>query len=184
MKLYFASSNRKKILELSKALKNQLISVPLDFHEIQTTELRELVKYKIQKAHQMIQAPVIVEDTSLYFEAWNELPGPLIKWFLNNFSLEGIVQALSPFENKFANAVSCLGFTTDGKKIYYFEEKLKGKIVNPRGSRIFGWDSIFEPIGHKLTFGEMTYDKKILISPRGKVASKFKHFLKQQVKQK
>lgn len=33
-----------------------------------------------------------MEDTSLYLEGLNGLPGPLIKWFLQKIGLEGIVQ--------------------------------------------------------------------------------------------
>ena len=87
----------------------------MDLQEIQTTDLRELVTNKLQQAYEKLQAPVIVEDTSLYFEAWNELPGPFVKWFLECLGLAGMVRALSTFEDKSALAVCCLGFTIDGK---------------------------------------------------------------------
>ena len=72
---------------------------------------------------------MIVEDTSLYFNAWNKLPGPLIKWFLEGMGLEGLVKALSPFEDKSAHAVCCLALTDDGKNIHFFEGKMNGLIV-------------------------------------------------------
>jgi inosine triphosphate pyrophosphatase len=184
LKLHFATSNSNKLQELSTLLEHELISVPLDLEEIQTTDLHELMKFKLYQAYEELHAPVIVEDTSLYFDAWNELPGPLIKWFLAGMGLEGIVQSLSPFEDKSAQAVCCLAFTDDGKTMHFFEGKLKGLIVEPRGSRNFGWDAIFQAAGQQQTFGEMSAEEKNRISPRGKAAAEFKQFLRLQAAQR
>ncbi len=184
LNLHFVTSNNNKLRELSALLDYQLISVPMDLQEIQTADLRELIKNKLQQAYEKLQAPVIVEDTSLYFDAWNELPGPFVKWFLENMGLAGMLSALSTFEDKSAQAVCCLGFTLDGKTMHFFEGKVKGLIVEPRGSRNFGWDAIFQPSGQQQTFGEKTAEEKYRISARGKAAAKFKHFLKLKVKQK
>ena len=184
LKLHFATSNSNKLQELSTLLEHELISVPLDLEEIQTTDLNELMKFKLYQAYEELHAPVIVEDTSLYFDAWNELPGPLIKWFLAGMGLEGIVQSLSQFEDKSAQAVCCLAFTDDGKTMHFFEGKLKGLIVEPRGSRNFGWDAIFQAAGQQQTFGEMSVEEKNRISPRGKAAAVFKQFLRLRAAQR
>ena len=178
MKLHFATSNTNKLRELSTLLEHELISVPLELQEIQTTDLHELLKFKLQQAYKELHAPVIVEDTSIYFDAWNELPGPLVKWFLAGMGLEGIVQALSQFEDKSAQAVCCLAFTDDGKNMHFFEGKMKGLIVEPIGSRTFGWDAIFQATGQQQTFGEMSIKEKNHISPRGIAAGEFKQFLR------
>ena len=151
--------------------------------EIQTTDLDELVNFKLRQAYEDVQAPVIVEDTSLYFEAWNELPGPLVKFFLKNIGLSGMVRSLDEFNNNSASAACCFGFTKDGKIMHLFEGKVKGNIVEPRGSHHFGWDAIFLPAGYQRTFGEMSSQEKNQISPRGAAARKFKHFLTLQAKQ-
>ena len=161
----------------------RLIPLELDLQEIQTDNLQELVKHKLEQAYERIQAPVIVEDTSLYFKAWNKLPGPFVKWFLENLGLAGMVSALSQFKDKSALAVCCLGYTNNGKSMHLFEGKVIGVIVKPRGSLNFGWDAIFQPSGLLQTFGEMTQQEKLNVSPRGKAASKFKHFLTQMAKQ-
>ena len=111
MKLHFVTSNPNKFRELSELLEFKLSPVELDLQEIQTTDLHELVKFKINQAYEHVQAPVIVEDTSLYFEAWNELPGPLVKFFLKNLGVSGMVKALDEFNNNSASSACCLGFT-------------------------------------------------------------------------
>ena len=181
MNLHFATSNPNKLSELSELLEYRLTLLELDLQEIQTTDLQELVKHKLKQAYEYIHAPVIVEDTSLYFKAWKELPGPLVKWFIENLGLTGMVSALSQFKDKSAKAVCCLGYTNNGKSMYLFEGKVKGIIVKPRGSLNFGWDSIFQPAGHQQTFGEMTPEEKHRLSPRGIAAAKFKNFLKRTV---
>ena len=95
-----------------------------------------------------------------------------------------MVRALDEFNNNSARATSCLGFTKDGKSIHLFEGKVKGNIVEPRGSQHFGWDAIFLPTGYQRTFGEMSSQEKHKISPRGAAAKKFKDFLILEVKQK
>ena len=56
--------------------------------------------------------------------------------------------------------------------------------VEPRGSRNFGWDAIFQAAGQQQTFGEMSAEEKNRISPRGKAAAEFKQFLRLQAKQR
>ena len=181
--LHFATSNLKKFKELSELLQYRLTPLELDLQEIQTDDLQELVKHKLEQAYEHIQAPVIVEDTTLYFKAWNKLPGPFIKWFLDNLGLAGMVSALYQFKDKAAQAICCLGYTNNGKSLYLFEGKVKGVIVEPRGSLNFGWDAIFQPSGLQQTFGEMTQQEKNHTSPRGKAAAKFKNFLTKSAKQ-
>jgi len=184
LSLHFVTSNHNKFQELSELLECNLYRFELNLQEIQTTDLHELVKFKLRQAYEHVQGPVIVEDTSLYFEAWNELPGPLVKFFLKNIGLSGMVRALDEFNNNSASAACCLGFTKDGKSIHLFEAKVKGHIVEPRGSQRFGWDSIFLPAGYQRTFGEMSSQEKHQFSPRGLAAKKFKGFLTLKARQK
>jgi len=184
LNLHFVTSNPNKFRELSELLECKLSLIELDLEEIQTTDLHELVKFKLRHAYKRVQTPVIVEDTSLYFEAWNELPGPLVKFFLKNIGLCGMVRALDEFSNNSASATCCLGFTKDGKIMHFFEGTVKGNIVEPRGSQHFGWDAIFLPAGYQRTFGEMSSMEKHQISPRGVATKKFKNFLALQAKQK
>ena len=184
MNLHFVTSNPNKFQELSELLDCNLFRIELDLKEIQTTDLYELVKFKLCQAYEHVEVPVIVEDTSLYFDAWNELPGPLVKFFLKNLGVSGMVRALDEFNNNSASAACCLGFTKDGEIMQLFEGKVKGNIVEPRGSQHFGWDSIFMPVEYQQTFGEMSSQEKHQISPRGAAAKKFNGFLKPQAKQK
>lgn len=52
-----------------------------------------------------------------------------------------------------------------------FEGKVFGRIVAARGENGFGYDAIFQPDGHKQTFGEMAADTKHAMSHRAEAFS-------------
>ena len=155
----------------------------LEFQGIHKTDLHELVKFKIRKANEYLQAPVIVEDTSLYFIAWNELPRPLVKFFLKNLGLSGMVRALDEFNNNSACAICCLGFTKDGERMQLFEGIIKGVVVNQEVHNILDGTQFSSPKDTNRHL-ERFPQKKHQISPRSLAAKKFNHFLTLQAKQK
>lgn len=56
-------------------------------------------------------------------------------------------------------SVLCLSFP-DGSH-HFFRGEVKGQIVwPPRGEKGFGYDPMFQPEGHDITFGEMTAEEK------------------------
>lgn len=174
--VYFVTSNPNKLQEFKKVLPISIENIDLDLDEIQTTNLEVLLQHKLKQAYQKVKASVLVEDTALYFNAWHRLPGPFIKWFLQEQGLENLVKALSPFEDKTAKAVCLLGYT-DGQTIQLFEGSITGKIVMPRGENGFGWDSIFQPEDAEKTLGEMSSEQKNNISMRHEASEKLKQFL-------
>ena len=173
--LQFVSSNPNKARELEKILQIPIQMNPLELTEIQTDDLTELVIHKARNAFKLSPSPLLVEDTSLYFEHWSNLPGPFIKWFIKSLTLEKLVELLSQGENFRARAVCVLAFTSDGEKVHCFEGEVLGEIVAPRGDHGFGWDSIFQPNGSRKTFGEMTFTEKQSFSMREKAALAVKH---------
>lgn len=46
----------------------------IDLDEIQSLDLREIVEHKVRQAFEKTGKPVLVEDTSLRFEALGNLP--------------------------------------------------------------------------------------------------------------
>ncbi|MBF0287179.1 MAG: RdgB/HAM1 family non-canonical purine NTP pyrophosphatase [SAR324 cluster bacterium] len=177
--VYFVTSNQNKLQEVRELLNIPVENVNLELEEIQGTDLEEILRHKVQCAYGIVQFPIIVEDVALFFNAWNALPGPLIKWFLRELGVEKLVHALSCFEEKAAKAVCALGYT-DGQAIHIFQGSVKGKIVSPRGDNGFGWDCIFQPEGSLLTYGEMTSAEKNKVSIRRQALDQFRAFLEKR----
>ena len=78
----FVTGNAFKADQVGWHLDMPLAHQKVDVDEIQSLDLAEVVRHKAMGAYKIIKTPVLVEDTSLTFESLGRLPGPLIKWFL------------------------------------------------------------------------------------------------------
>lgn len=84
VKIRFLSANPFKIAEVTQILEPQgieAVAVNHKIDEIQTTDVRALLRDKAIKAYQHIGRPLFVEHTGLYTEALNEFPGGLTQVF-------------------------------------------------------------------------------------------------------
>ncbi|CDR96373.1 Ham1 family protein, putative [Babesia bigemina] len=59
---------------------------------------REIVERKAKEAYAMLNEPLFVEDVSLFFNAFNGLPGPYVKDFLTSMGPQGMYRMLADFE--------------------------------------------------------------------------------------
>ena len=93
-------------------------------------------------------------------------------------NLEKIISA-SNSKNKFeAFFQTTISLSIDCDKNIFFTGKIFGEISKSiRGVGGFGYDPIFIPSGHKLTFAEMGIEKKNLISHRAIAIDKLKNYL-------
>ncbi|MCA9355548.1 RdgB/HAM1 family non-canonical purine NTP pyrophosphatase [Candidatus Kaiserbacteria bacterium] len=166
-KITFITGNENKLKEARAILKDFVIeNKKLDLPEIQEIDAGKIIEAKLRQAYESEKATYIVEDTSLYIEALNGLPGPLIKWFLETIGTVGIYELASKYDNQVAYTSCMIGYIDEKGRTDFFEGRVKGKIVEPRGKTNFGWDPIFLPDGHEKTFAEMTEEEKNATSHR------------------
>ncbi|MEY4723178.1 MAG: RdgB/HAM1 family non-canonical purine pyrophosphatase [Candidatus Parcubacteria bacterium] len=143
-------------------------SVSLDLPELQAISVADVVREKARAAFAVLGEPVLVEDTGLSFDAWNGLPGALIKWFLETVGNAGILRMLESESNRNASAVSRLCWF-DGHDFHEFEGVVRGRVTTDlRGTGGFGWDALFIPEGHDVSFAEMTSEEKNSVSMRAR----------------
>jgi XTP/dITP diphosphohydrolase len=72
-------------------------------------------------------------------------------------------------EQRRAHFVSALCVAWPDHHLEEFEGRVDGILVwPPRGDKGFGYDPLFRPDGHDLTFGEMTGEDKHGLPPKGK----------------
>lgn len=174
--IYFITGNKDKFKEIQSILEN-VEQFEIDLDEIQEIDAKEIIKNKLQEALKHKQENFIVEDTSLYLDCLNGLPGPLIKWFLKTIGNQGLYDITQKLGNSSAQAKTIIGYADKNGKINFFEGILTGKIVSPIGENGFGWDNIFMPETHDKTFGQMTIQEKNEISMRRNALNKLKEFL-------
>ncbi len=172
--LYFITGNKGKYEEVKSILGN-VEQLEMDLPEIQSIDAHEIIRVKLLEAKKHGKGEYIVEDTSLYMDCLNGLPGPLIKWFLKTMGNDGLYKIADKMNDYRAEARTIVGYSS-GNEIKFFEGSLKGKITEPKGTG-FGWDPIFRPDGFEKTFGEMTKEEKNRISMRRLALNKLKEFI-------
>ncbi|HUW21324.1 MAG TPA: non-canonical purine NTP pyrophosphatase [Candidatus Bathyarchaeia archaeon] len=165
MPLYFITGNKGKFEEV-KALIPRVKQLDIDLPEIQDIDAKKIISEKLKAVLKYHQGEFFVEDTSLYFDCLNGLPGPLIKWFLETIGNEGLFSITDKFKNYRAVAKTIIGYAKDKANISFYEGVLKGSVTAPRGKSGFGWDPIFQPEGQEKTFAEMSQEEKNLLSMR------------------
>ncbi|MBL8149414.1 MAG: RdgB/HAM1 family non-canonical purine NTP pyrophosphatase [Blastocatellia bacterium] len=176
-KLYFLTGNSNKVREAQEILGIEIEQVAIDLDEPQTVEVESVIDYKARQAYSKLQHPVIVEDTGLSLNAWNGLPGALIKWFLERIGNEGLIKMLQPFDDRSAKAVTIVGFF-DGSRLVVARGEVSGTIsTEVLGENGFGWDKIFIPEGYNRTFAQMDKEEKNLISMRRRAFDQLKQLL-------
>ncbi|MCL4366598.1 non-canonical purine NTP pyrophosphatase [Patescibacteria group bacterium] len=176
MSLYFITGNKHKFAEI-KAMLPQIEQLEIDLPEIQSANGKTVVESKLQEAFGHHSGQFIIEDSGLYMNCLNGLPGPLVKWFLEKIGCVGLANLAIKLKNSQAEAITLLGYAQTPKQVHFFEGRVLGKIVKPRGKNGFGWDVIFQPEGFRKTYAQMSTAEKNQISMRKIALQKLKDFL-------
>ena len=182
----FVSGNKNKLKELNQIINAHIKDIEVKQLDIDLPELqgnpedivKEKLKIALEKAKNL-EGPVLVEDTSLCFNAYNGLPGAYIKYFLKEIKPEGLYKMACAFDDHSAYAQSIYGLQKNEKEEpKLFIGKTDGEIVSPRGDNNFGWDPCFKPSCSEKTFAEMDEKEKNKISHRGKSTRAMINWLK------
>jgi XTP/dITP diphosphohydrolase len=82
------------------------------------------------------------------------------------------VEAGNPPDRR-ANFICALALAIPGQKTQIFEGRIDGTLCwPPRGTKGFGYDPVFQPLGFDQTFAQMDQDKKHAMSHRAKAFEK------------
>jgi len=103
MTLSFITGSKSKFEEV-KAILGDVVQLEMDLQEVQDIDAHTIIQAKLTEALKHQSGAFIVEDTSLYLDALNGLPGPLIKWFMKTIGNDGLYKIASAFGNYGAEA--------------------------------------------------------------------------------
>ena len=178
MLTHFITGSKNKLAEI-QAILGDVEQLDIDLPEIQELDAHKIIRAKLEEALKHKKEAFMVEDTSLYLDALNGLPGPLIKWFMKTIGNEGLFKMAEAFDNYGAEAKTIIGYTDGSGSIEFFEGSVRGTIVASRGETDFGWDPVFQPEGKDKTFAELMADAKNAISMRRLAVEKLKVHLEE-----
>ena len=155
MDITFITGNQNKAELLAKSMNYPIKHKKIELLEPQSLELKEITEHKVRQAYRELGTPLLVEDISFSLEALGKLPGPFIKWFIEELGFEAICRLADATTSRRATTGVCYAYF-DGKILKFFEGQLQGTIPDhPRGDDGFGWNCIFIPDGQLKTNAEM-----------------------------
>jgi XTP/dITP diphosphohydrolase len=176
-KLVLASHNKgkaKEIAELLEPFDIEVISADsLGLPEPEETEDSFIgnAKLKALAATRASKLPALADDSGICVDSLDGAPGIFsARWAgpTKDFG-DAMARVLKGIAGKprGAHFVAALALAWPDDHCEVFEGKVFGTLADaPRGSRGFGYDPIFIPDGHTITFGEMDPAKKHEMSHR------------------
>lgn len=181
-RLVIASHNEGKVREIAELLApfgiEPVSAAALDLPEPEETGVTfvDNADLKARLAADLSGLPALADDSGLCVDALDGRPGVLsARWAgeTRDFGLamERVHRELSARQPEASRAAHficalALAWPQDGQ-CENFEGRVDGSLVwPPRGENGFGYDPMFQPIGHELTFGEMDPAAKHAMSHR------------------
>ena len=139
---------------------------------------QENARIKAEAAARAAGLPAFADDSGLAVDALGGAPGVLsARWAGPNRDFRAAMEklnhelqsrgAMTPQARR-AHFISALCVAWPDGHVEEFEGRVYGMLVwPPRGDKGFGYDPMFLPNGHDLTFGEMMSVEKHGLPPRG-----------------
>ena len=130
---------------------------------------------KAMQAADLSGLPALADDSGLCVEALNGDPGIFSARWAGEDKDFGLamqlvwdaIQAKGPDVGHDAHFVCALALAWPDGHVEVFEGRVDGTISwPPRGTKGFGYDAIFQPNGHTVSFGEMEPEQKHAMSHR------------------
>jgi XTP/dITP diphosphohydrolase len=188
MKLVFASNNPNKIKEIQRMLPKSITILSLEdigcFEDIPETA-DTIEGNAILKADHVTKNygyDCFADDSGLEVDALNGAPGVYSARFAgaqknDNDNIDKLLIDLEGIQNRNANFKTVIALNLNGGQ-HLFTGLADGEIIlEKRGDFGFGYDPVFVPKGHDLTFAQISQSEKAAISHRGKAVRQLIDFL-------
>lgn len=176
------TGNKDKIAEAERILGEKVDFIKLELDELQELDPTKIAEHKVKQAFSLTNKPVVTWDVSLFISCLNGFPGPLIKWFWTQVSLDKICEIAHFYKDPNIKAQTILTYY-DGIAVKHFLGEANGKIPSvPKGNGGFGWDPIFIPEGLSLTYSEMDPKDPLFHSFNNNAFIELKNYLRYEKK--
>lgn len=186
-RLVIASHNAGKVREIGELLApygmETVSAGALDLPEPEETGTTFIAnaELKAMQAADLSGLPALADDSGLCVDALNGDPGIFSARWAGPDKDFGIamrkvwdaIGATGPEAGHDAHFICALALAWPDGHVEAFEGRVDGTLVWPvRGSKGFGYDPMFQPLGHEITFGEMEPERKHAMSHRADAFAK------------
>ena len=171
VQLVFATNNRHKLEEVAAKLNGEIHLLTLedigcteDIEETGTT-FEENAGIKSRYVYDNYHLNCFGDDSGLIIDALNGEPGIYSARYAgehgnHDANITKVLQNLEGITDRRARFITVISLILNGEE-HFFEGTVEGTIRHERsGTGGFGYDPIFEPDGHDITFAEMTMAEK------------------------
>lgn len=188
MKLIFASHNHNKIAEIKALLPSHIELITLEelgyTTEIEETgnTLEENAQLKAHTIYNTFGYACFADDSGLEVVALNNAPGVYSARYAGKQkkaqdNINKLLSALAGIQQRQAQFKTVIHLKSAIQDIA-FTGIVQGEITNtPKGTNGFGYDPIFIPLNHSITFAEMTPIEKAKLSHRARALQQLITFL-------
>jgi XTP/dITP diphosphohydrolase len=184
-KIYFVTTNKHKFKEVKDVLKDypiELEHLNIKYDEDHDEMMDQIARKAAKKLAEELKKPIVLEDTGLFFEAYNNFPGALPKFVFNTLGYKGILKLLEGEPRK-AYFKTVAGYCEPGKEPVLFDGVMHGKItekVYNLDKDEMPYDRIFIPDGKTVTISDMDLSEKNSFSQRAQAFRKFGDWIKHE----
>ncbi len=161
--ILYATGNKGKFEEVASFIAEHeptinLIQFPVELPEIQTLDQRAIAIDKAQKAWQLAQRPLLIDDAAIYFENYNQFPGTLTKFIWHGLGFEGMKKVYEEGDpaHFLLYMVYIEGPDADAREL--FEGQCQGQLIKPSkftAHPSLPYDAIFKPHGSDKTYEQL-----------------------------
>jgi XTP/dITP diphosphohydrolase len=187
--LVFATNNQNKLREIRELLADSSFNI-LSLDDLGFAEeieepydtLEENAMHKAKHIHFKYGINVFADDTGLEVDELNGEPGVYSARYAGvpPDSLKNMEKVLSKLKNKESRTArfrTVIALILNDEELY-FNGIIEGRIANEKSGELgFGYDPIFIPEKHNITFAEMSAEDKNKISHRGRAVRNLVDYL-------
>ena len=165
MKICYVTGNELKLKLAKKIFKDldvEIIQEKIEVPEIQSLDCEEVSKYSAKYAANLLNKPVLKNDSAFCIEALDNFPGALAKYCESTIGAEGYIKLLEGKENRKSFWIETLSYCKPGEEPVSFTCYSYGTIANEvREGQGHDYDKIFIPDGDTRTFSQMSEEEHI-----------------------
>lgn len=165
MEITYVTGNKGKVELINLIYKDMGINIiqeDIETPEIQDADCKEVAKYSAKYAANLLNKPVLKNDSGLVIDALNGFPGAYAKYVEESLGDTGFLKLMEGNKNRKCYWVEALAYCEPNKEPVVFESISYGSIASEsRGDRGYPYDKIYIPAGESRTFAEMSVDEQL-----------------------